>query len=86
MGFLVGNCMKNIFHFAKYDMNEYFSISDIFSYLYILFVMRFVIFYCVLLFVSRHRGLRHHWGVKVRGQHTKTNGHGNRTVGYQAKK
>eukprot|EP01084_Bolivina_argentea_P104542 187181_1 len=34
----------------------------------------------------RHRGLRHHWGLKVRGQHTKTNGHGNRTVGYQAKK
>ena len=33
----------------------------------------------------RHRGLRHHWGLKVRGQHTKTNGHGGRTVGFQAK-
>jgi len=30
----------------------------------------------------RHRGLRHHWGLKTRGQHTKTNGHGRNTVGF----
>ncbi|KAJ3426028.1 40S ribosomal protein S18-RELATED [Anaeramoeba flamelloides] len=33
-----------------------------------------------------HRGLRHAWGLKVRGQHTKTTGHKGRTVGVQKKK
>ncbi|RKO96053.1 40S ribosomal protein-like protein S18, partial [Caulochytrium protostelioides] len=28
-----------------------------------------------------HRGLRHYWGVRVRGQHTKTTGRRGRTVG-----
>ena len=28
-----------------------------------------------------HRGLRHYWGLKVRGQHTKTTGRRGRTVG-----
>eukprot|EP00939_MAST-03C_sp_MAST-3C-sp1_P000716 g716.t1 len=28
-----------------------------------------------------HRGLRHYWGIKVRGQHTKTTGRRGRTVG-----
>ena len=28
-----------------------------------------------------HRGLRHYWGLKVRGQHTKTTGRKGRTVG-----
>ena len=28
-----------------------------------------------------HRGLRHFWGLKVRGQHTKTTGRNGRTVG-----
>ncbi|KAL8445978.1 hypothetical protein Emag_004943 [Eimeria magna] len=28
-----------------------------------------------------HRGLRHYWGLKVRGQHTKTTGRHGRTVG-----
>lgn len=27
-----------------------------------------------------HRGLRHYWGIKVRGQHTKTTGRRGRTV------
>ena len=31
--------------------------------------------------MRRHRGLRHYWGLKVRGQHTKTTGRGGRTVG-----
>ena len=26
--------------------------------------------------VKMHRGLRHYWGLKVRGQHTKTTGRG----------
>jgi hypothetical protein len=29
-----------------------------------------------LLFDSLHRGLRHVWGIKVRGQHTSTTGRG----------
>lgn len=33
-----------------------------------------------------HRGLRHWWGLKVRGQHTKTTGRRGRTVGILAKK
>eukprot|EP00920_Eleutheroschizon_duboscqi_P029307 GHVT01070892.1.p1 GENE.GHVT01070892.1~~GHVT01070892.1.p1 ORF type:complete len:154 (+),score=23.88 GHVT01070892.1:94-555(+) len=33
-----------------------------------------------------HRGLRHAWGIKVRGQHTKTTGRGGRTVGVAKKK
>lgn len=30
---------------------------------------------------SSNRGLRHHWGIKVRGQHTKTSGRRGRTLG-----
>jgi ribosomal protein S13 len=33
-----------------------------------------------------HRGLRHHWGIRVRGQHTKTTGRRGRTVGISGKK
>ncbi|RKP01655.1 hypothetical protein CXG81DRAFT_29706 [Caulochytrium protostelioides] len=33
-----------------------------------------------------HRGLRHYWGVRVRGQHTKTTGRRGRTVGVSKKK
>ncbi len=33
-----------------------------------------------------HRGLRHKWGLRVRGQHTKTTGRGNVTVGVVRKK
>lgn len=33
-----------------------------------------------------HRGLRHYWGMRVRGQHTKTTGHRGRTVGVGGKK
>lgn len=33
-----------------------------------------------------HRGLRHYWGIKVRGQHTKTTGRRGRTVGVSGKK
>uniref|UniRef100_A0A6A7G823 Small ribosomal subunit protein uS13 n=1 Tax=Hirondellea gigas TaxID=1518452 RepID=A0A6A7G823_9CRUS len=36
--------------------------------------------------VRLHRGLRHYWGLKVRGQHTKTTGRRGRTVGMQKKK
>jgi len=33
-----------------------------------------------------HRGLRHHWGLRVRGQHTKTTGRkGNKAVGVAKK-
>ncbi|CAI5711565.1 unnamed protein product [Hyaloperonospora brassicae] len=31
--------------------------------------------------IYAHRGLRHWWGLKVRGQHTKTTGRRGRTVG-----
>lgn len=31
--------------------------------------------------IRAHRGIRHYWGVRVRGQHTKTTGRKGRTVG-----
>ncbi|KAJ2769513.1 ribosomal 40S subunit protein S18B [Coemansia nantahalensis] len=36
--------------------------------------------------IRLHRGLRHAWGVRVRGQHTKTTGRGGRVVGVTKKK
>jgi small subunit ribosomal protein S18e len=36
--------------------------------------------------IRAHRGLRHHWGVRVRGQHTKTTGRHGRAVGVTRKK
>merc|ERR1712173_530505 len=36
--------------------------------------------------IRAHRGLRHYWGVRVRGQHTKTTGRRGRTVGASKKK
>lgn len=36
--------------------------------------------------IRAHRGLRHMWGLRVRGQHTKTTGRRGRTVGVSKKK
>ena len=36
--------------------------------------------------MRNHRGLRHMWGLRVRGQHTKTTGRRGRTVGVSKKK
>ncbi|KAH3798931.1 40S ribosomal protein S18 isoform X2 [Dreissena polymorpha] len=36
--------------------------------------------------IRAHRGLRHYWGLRVRGQHTKTTGHTGKTVGVSKKK
>nr|XP_057906897.1 uncharacterized protein LOC131104113 isoform X3 [Doryrhamphus excisus] len=36
--------------------------------------------------IRAHRGLRHFWGLRVRGQHTKTTGRRGRTVGVSKKK
>ncbi|KAL7075048.1 hypothetical protein ACQ4LE_005540 [Meloidogyne hapla] len=36
--------------------------------------------------IRLHRGLRHYWGLRVRGQHTKTTGRKGRTVGVSKKK
>merc|ERR1712150_462148 len=36
--------------------------------------------------IRAHRGLRQYWGVRVRGQHTKTTGKHGRTVGVSKKK
>jgi len=36
--------------------------------------------------IRSHRGLRHYWGIRVRGQHTKTTGRRGRTVGVAKKK
>ena len=33
--------------------------------------------------IRAHRGLRHYWGLRVRGQHTKTTGRKGKTVGCQ---
>jgi len=36
--------------------------------------------------VRMHRGLRHWWNLKVRGQHTKSTGRHGAAIGYQGKK
>jgi len=36
--------------------------------------------------IRAHRGLRHYWGLRVRGQHTKATGRKGRTVGVSKKK
>ncbi|KAI9228471.1 MAG: 40S ribosomal protein S18 [Piptocephalis tieghemiana] len=36
--------------------------------------------------IRNHRGLRHYWGLRVRGQHSKTTGRRGRTVGVSKKK
>ncbi|ESP01163.1 hypothetical protein LOTGIDRAFT_176452 [Lottia gigantea] len=36
--------------------------------------------------IRAHRGLRHYWGLRVRGQRTKTTGRRGRTVGVAKKK
>merc|ERR1712243_71788 len=36
--------------------------------------------------IRAHRGLRHYWGLRVRGQHTKTTGRIGKTVGVSKKK
>mmetsp|Transcript_24192 Transcript_24192/g.43313 ORF Transcript_24192/g.43313 Transcript_24192/m.43313 type:complete len:154 (-) Transcript_24192:606-1067(-) len=36
--------------------------------------------------IRNHRGLRHYWGLRVRGQHTKTTGRAGKTVGPTKKK
>jgi len=36
--------------------------------------------------IRAHRGLRHYWSLRVRGQHTKTTGRRGRTVGVSKKK
>ncbi|CAK74955.1 unnamed protein product (macronuclear) [Paramecium tetraurelia] len=36
--------------------------------------------------IKCNRGLRHHWGLRVRGQHTKTTGRGGQTLGVERKK
>lgn len=36
--------------------------------------------------IRNHRGLRSYWGLRVRGQHTKTTGRRGRTVGVAKKK
>ncbi|KIY98606.1 40S ribosomal protein S18 [Monoraphidium neglectum] len=36
--------------------------------------------------IRNHRGLRHYWGLRVKGQHTKTTGRRGKTVGVAKKK
>ncbi|KAK9462096.1 40S ribosomal protein uS13 [Lipomyces oligophaga] len=36
--------------------------------------------------IRAHRGLRHYWGLRVRGQHSKTTGRKGKTVGVSKKK
>ena len=36
--------------------------------------------------IRAHRGLRHYWGLTVRGQHTKTTGRAGKTVGVAKKR
>lgn len=41
---------------------------------------------CLAPQIRNHRGLRHYWGLTVRGQHTKTTGRRGKTVGVAKKK
>lgn len=41
---------------------------------------------CCFLLCRNHRGLRHYWGLRVRGQHTKTTGRRGKTVGVSKKR
>jgi hypothetical protein len=42
---------------------------------------------CLFVYCCRaHRGLRHYWGLRVKGQHTKTTGRRGKTVGVAKKK
>ncbi|KAI3469575.1 hypothetical protein Pfo_026238 [Paulownia fortunei] len=36
--------------------------------------------------IRNHRGLRHYWGLRVRGQHTKTTGRRDKTIGVSKKR
>lgn len=36
--------------------------------------------------IRNHRGLRHYWGLRVKGQHTKTTGRRGKTVGVAKKR
>nr|AFK39784.1 unknown [Lotus japonicus] len=40
----------------------------------------------IFLLCRNHRGLRHYWGLRVRGQHTKTTGRRGKTVGVSKKR
>jgi hypothetical protein len=40
----------------------------------------------IYIFCRNHRGLRHYWGLRVRGQHTKTTGRRGKTVGVSKKR
>ena len=40
----------------------------------------------LFLMCRNHRGLRHYWGLRVRGQHTKTTGRRGKTVGVSKKR
>lgn len=50
--------------------------------------MSWLLFICCFPVASyrNHRGLRHYWGLRVRGQHTKTTGRRGKTVGVSKKR
>ncbi len=41
---------------------------------------------CTCFLCRNHRGLRHYWGLRVKGQHTKTTGRRGKTVGVAKKR
>ena len=41
---------------------------------------------CLCFLCRNHRGLRHYWGLRVKGQHTKTTGRRGKTVGVAKKR
>jgi len=53
---------------------------------FVVVVMMMMMMAMMMMISSAHRGLRHHWGLRVRGQHTKTTGRKGRTVGVSKKK
>lgn len=74
------------------DLERLKKIKLVFCLFYSLSLAKFIFFLVVLVlkclwFNGRnHRGLRHYWGLRVRGQHTKTTGRRGKTVGVSKKR
>jgi hypothetical protein len=68
----------------------WFLVEDYFRKKYdaIVFVVTFFLLTLagMVLLCRNHRGLRHYWGLRVRGQHTKTTGRRGKTVGVSKKR
>ena len=78
----------NWFHSFK-AMGLKLKLISLFSFVICAYITGFLelAFICYSFVIGRnHRGLRHYWGLRVRGQHTKTTGRRGKTVGVSKKR